>query len=65
MEEEISEGLTIEDINRKRNLMLLGVGIASYLVYTKYNKIAGVVLGVGGFLFVDFGSEVGKMASSK
>ena len=63
--EEISEGLTIEDINIKRNLMLLGVGIASYLVYTKYNKIAGVALGVGGFLFVDFGSEVGKMASSK
>lgn len=64
MEEEISEGLTIEDINRKRNLMLLGVGITSYLVYTKYNKIAGVILGVGGFIFVDFGSRMGKAFST-
>ena len=65
MEEEVSAGLTNEDLNRKRNLMFLGLGVASYLVYTKYNKNLAILLGVGGFIFIDFSIEMSKELNSK
>lgn len=61
MEEQgISEEEQIKEINRKRNLMILGLGLASYFVYTKYNKTAGILLAAGGFIFIDFASEMNK-----
>ena len=40
--------------------MILGLGLASYFVYTKYNKTAGILLAAGGFIFIDFASEMNK-----